>query len=167
MRDAILKNPAWDYRTTPIDYDRDVALADRSDLARVNASNPDIAPYVGRGGKLILSGGWNNALVPAGAVLDYYNRVETTIGIESTRRAVRLYMVPGMIECNGGPGTDTFDMLGVMRRWVEGSQAPNEVIASRVEHGTVVRTRPLCPYPLVATYRGSGSTDAARNFVCR
>ena len=109
-----------------------------------------------RGGKLILSGGWNNALVPAGAVLDYYNRVEATIGRENTRRAVRLYMVPGMIECNGGPGTDTFDMLGVMRRWVERGQAPNEVIASRVEHGKVVRTRPLCPYPQVATYRGQG-----------
>src|SRR5207253_3374178 len=124
---VIKGDPAWDYRTTPVDFDRDVALGDRADIARVNASNPDISEYVRRGGKLILSGGWNNALVPAGAVLDYYKRVETTIGIENTRRAVRLYMVPGMIECNGGPGADTFDMLAVMRRWVEGSQAPNEV----------------------------------------
>jgi feruloyl esterase len=163
----ILGDPAWDHRTTPVDLDRHVALADRSDIARVNASNPDISEYVRRGGKLILSGGWNNALVPAGAVVDYYNRVEATIGRENTRRAVRLYMVPGMIECNGGPGTDTFDMLGVMRRWVEAGQAPNEVTASRVEHGKVVRTRPLCPYPQSATYRGSGSTDDARNFVCK
>ena len=167
LRDAILKDPAWDYRTTPVDFDRHVALADRSDIARVNASNPDISAYVRQGGKLILSGGWNNALVPAGAVLDYYNSVEARIGREDTRRAVRLYMVPGMIECNGGPGTDTFDMLGVMRRWVERGQAPNEVIASRVEHGKVVRTRPLCPYPQVATYRGTGSTDEAGHFVCK
>lgn len=167
LRDAILKNPAWDYRTSPIDYDRDVALADTSDIARVNASNPDISPYVRRGGKLILSGGWNNALVPAGAVVDYYGRVATAIGRDAARRSVRLYMVPGMIECNGGPGTDTFDMLDVMRRWVERGQTPNEVIASRVEHGKVVRTRPLCPYPQVATYTGKGSTDDARNFVCR
>jgi feruloyl esterase len=164
---VILGDPAWDYRTTPVDFDRHVTLADRSDIARVNASNSDISEYVRHGGKLILSGGWNNALVPAGAVLDYYNSVAATIGIENTRRAVRLYMVPGMIECNGGPGTDTFDMLGVMRRWVERGQAPNEVIASRVEYGKVVRTRPLCPYPQVATYRGSGSTDDARNFVCK
>ena len=110
-----------------------------------------------QGGKLILSGGWNNALVPAGAVLDYYERVASDARRRAqAQRAVRLYMVPGMIECNGGPGTDTFDMLGVMRRWVERDQAPNEVIASRVEHGKVVRTRPLCPYPQVATYRGSG-----------
>ncbi len=167
LRDAILKDPTWDYRTSPIDYDRDVARADSSDIARVNASNPDISAYVRRGGKLILSGGWNNALVPAGAVVDYYSRVEAAIGRDATQRSVRLYMVPGMIECNGGPGTDTFDMLAVMRQWVERGQTPNEVIASRVEHGKVVRTRPLCPYPQVATYRGTGSTDDARNFVCR
>jgi feruloyl esterase len=163
----ILGDPAWDYGTTPVDFDRHVALADRSAIARVNASNPDISSYVRQGGKLILSGGWNNALVPAGAVLDYYNNVQARIGIEDTRKGVRLYMVPGMIECNGGPGTDTFDMLSVMRRWVERNEAPNEVIASRVERGKVVRTRPLCPYPQVATYRGSGSTDEASNFVCK
>ena len=161
----IVGDPAWDYRS--IDFDRHVALADRSEIARVNASNPDVSQYVRRGGKLILSGGWNNALVPAGAVLDYYKSVAATIGVEDTQRAVRLYMVPGMIECNGGPGTDTFDMLAVMRRWVESGQAPAEVIASRVEHGKVVRTRPLCPYPQVATYLGSGSTDDAGSFVCK
>jgi len=163
----ILDDPTWDYRTSPVDFDRHVALADKSAIARVSASNPDISDYVRRGGKLILSGGWNNALVPAGAVLDYYKSVEARIGIDDTRGAIRLYMVPGMIECNGGPGTDTFDLLAVMRRWVERGEAPNDVPASRVEHGKVVRTRPLCPYPQVATYRGSGSTDDARNFVCK
>jgi feruloyl esterase len=161
----ILGDPSWDYRM--IDFDRHVALADRSDIARVSASNPNVSDYVRRGGKLILSGGWNNALVPAGAVVDYYTRVRSTIGAPETDRSVRLYMVPGMIECNGGPGTDTFDMLGVMRRWVERGEAPSDVTASRVEHGKVVRTRPLCPYPQIATYKGSGSTDEAKNFMCR
>ena len=167
LRDAILKQPGWDYRKTPIDFDRDVAAADRSDIARVSAFNPNISQFVRRGGKLILSGGWNNAIVPPEAIIDYYKNVEAAIGRRDTQRAVRLYMVPGMIECNGGPGTDTFDLLGVMRRWVERGQAPNEVIASRVEHGRVVRTRPLCPFPRVATYKGTGSTDDARNFVCK
>lgn len=167
LRDAVLKDPTWNYPGSPIDFDRHVALADASDLARVNASNPDISPFVKRGGKLILSGGWNNALVPAGAVLDYYQRVRSTIGPRSTEHAVRLYMVPGMIECNGGPGTDTFDMLAAMRRWVENDRAPQDIPASRVEYGKVVRTRSLCPYPQVATYRGKGSTDDASNFVCR
>ncbi len=167
LRDVVLKDPTWDFRTTPIDYDRHVALADQADIARVNASNPDISAFVKQGGKLILSGGWNNALVPAGAVVDYYRSVRETIGAASTQQAVRLFMVPGMIECNGGPGTDTFDMLGVMRGWVERGQAPNQVLASRVERGQVVRTRPLCAYPQVATYRGQGSTDDATSFVCK
>ena len=167
LRDMVLKDPSWDWRTSPIDFDRHVALADQSDIARVNASNADISAFVKQGGKLILSGGWNNALVPAGAVLDYYDRVRAALGPAQAQRAVRLYMVPGMIECNGGAGTDTFDLLAVMRRWVEQNQAPNEVIASRVEHGKVVRTRPLCPHPQVATYRGQGSTDDARNFACK
>jgi tannase/feruloyl esterase len=167
LRDAILKDPAWDYRTTPVDFDRHVALADRSDLARVNASKADISAFVRNGGKLMLSGGWNNALVPAGAVLDYYQRVAAAIGRENTANALRLYMVPGMIECNGGPGTDTFDMLATMRKWVEQKEAPHELLASRVEHGKVIRTRPLCPYPQTATYRGQGSTDEAGSFVCK
>jgi feruloyl esterase len=54
-----------------------------------------------------------------------------------------------------------------MRRWIEGGQAPNEVVASRVEHGAIVRTRPLCPYPQSAAYTGVGSTNDAKNFVCR
>jgi feruloyl esterase len=161
----ILGDPTFDYRS--VNFDAHVAAADRSDIARVSASNADVSEYVRRGGKLILSGGWNNALVPAGAVVDYFDRVRSTIGARDTQRAVRLYMVPGMIECNGGPGTDTFDLLGVMRRWVENGQAPSDVPASRVEHGKVVRTRPLCPYPQVATYRGTGSTDEAKNFLCK
>jgi feruloyl esterase len=161
----ILGDPAFEYQS--VNFDTHVAAADRSDIARVSASNANLSDYIGRGGKLILSGGWSNALVPAGAVVDYYGRVRSTIGAQNTQRGVRLYMVPGMIECNGGPGTDTFDLLGVMRQWVERGQAPDAVTASRVEHGKVVRTRPLCPYPQVATYKGSGSTDEARNFVCR
>ncbi len=167
LRDAVLKDPTWDYRTARVDYDRDVALADKADVARVSASNPDISPFLARGGKLMLSGGWNNALVPAGAVLDYFHKVQATVSAARVRQSVRLYMVPGMIECNGGPGTDTFDLLGAMRGWVEHGRAPSAVPASRVEHGRVVRTRPLCPFPQVATYRGRGSTDEASNFVCR
>ena len=72
-----------------------------------------------------------------------------------------------MSECNGGPGTDTFDMFAAMRQWVEQGKAPSTVVASRVEDGKVVRTRPLCPYPQVARYKGTGSTNEAANFVCR
>ncbi len=79
----------------------------------------------------------------------------------------RLFMVPGMNHCGGGPGTTTFDMLAALEQWVEKKQAPSQIPASRVVEGKVERTRPLCPYPQVATYKGSGSTDDAANFVCK
>ena len=71
-------------------------------------------------------------------------------------------MVPDMSECNGGAGTDTFDMFAAMRDGSRTGEAPRAVLASRVEADGACRTRPLCPYPLVATYVGSGSTDDAR-----
>jgi feruloyl esterase len=79
----------------------------------------------------------------------------------------RFYRVPGMNHCAGGPSTDQFDMLTALENWVEKKQAPANIPASRVANGQTVRTRPLCPYPQTATYRGSGSTDDASSFVCK
>lgn len=168
FRSFVFKDPNWDFRERPLDFDQDVARANSPDIAVINAVKPDISKYAARGGRLILANGWSNAIVPPGATVDYYNSVRKTIGARATDAGVRLYMVPDMSECNGGAGTDTFDMFGVMRDWVEKGKAPHEVRASRVEDaGRVSRTRPLCPYPQVATYRGSGSTDQAANFSCR
>jgi feruloyl esterase len=75
-------------------------------------------------------------------------------------------MVPGMGHCSGGPGTGTFDALTPLDQWVEKGVAPGKIIASRVSAGVVERTRPLCPYPQVARWKGTGSTDVASNFVC-
>jgi feruloyl esterase len=72
-----------------------------------------------------------------------------------------------MAHCGGGTGTSTFDMLTALEQWVEGKRAPDSIPASRVEKGATIRTRPLCAYPQVATYKGSGSTDDAANFVCK
>ena len=74
---------------------------------------------------------------------------------------------PAMLHCAGGPGRNTFDALGALEQWVEHGSKPSSIIASRSTDGVVVRTRPLCPYPQVATYSGSGSIDTAANFVCR
>ena len=79
----------------------------------------------------------------------------------------RLFMVPGMGHCGGGDGTSTFNMISALEQWVEDGQAPDSIPASRVRNGVVDRTRPLCPYPQVAAYKGSGSTDEAANFACR
>ena len=76
-------------------------------------------------------------------------------------------MVPGMQHCSGGPGPNTFDMLTALENWVEKGQAPERVVASHLTAGVVDRTRPLCVYPKVAVYDGSGSTDDEANFKCR
>ncbi len=165
LRNFVFNDPMRDYKVNPVNFDSDVALADRPESAVLNAFDPDLSKFAAAGGKLILAGGWANAIVPPGAIIDYYKNVTAKIGKRATDNAVRLYMVPGMSECNGGPGTDTFDMVRVLQQWVEQKKAPQEVIASRVENGKVVRTRPLCPYPQVATYKGKGSTDEAGNFA--
>ena len=81
--------------------------------------------------------------------------------------AYRLFMAPGMAHCGGGEGPNTFDMLAALEEWVERGKAPVQIVASRQSNGTTTRTRPLCPYPQVAEYKGSGSTDDAANFACR
>ena len=167
MKYFALKDPNWDYKTRPINFDSDVALADKPANQPVNAIDPNIKKFVARGGKMILSAGWNDAGVPPLEVVNYYNNVVKTIGAKSAMSAVRLYMVPGMGHCGGGEGTDQFDLFPALQQWVEQKQPPANLIASRVENGKQVRTRPLCAYPEIATYKGSGSTDDAANFVCK
>jgi feruloyl esterase len=76
-------------------------------------------------------------------------------------------MAPGMAHCGGGEGPNTFDMVGALEQWVEQGKAPDRVIASRSVNRVVDRTRPLCPYPQVARYKGPGSTDEAASFLCQ
>ena len=76
-------------------------------------------------------------------------------------------MVPGMGHCGGGDGPGNFDMLTALEQWVENNKAPDQIVASRIANGKTERTRPLCPYPQAATYKGTGSTDDAANFVCK
>jgi feruloyl esterase len=79
----------------------------------------------------------------------------------------RTFMVPGMFHCRGGLGTDRFDALTPVVAWTELGIVPNTIYSSRIEGGEVVRTRPLCPWPAVAHYRGEGNPDDAENFECR
>jgi feruloyl esterase len=88
-------------------------------------------------------------------------------GADAVHDHYRLFMVPGMAHCGGGTGPNSFDMLAALEAWVEQGQAPDRIVASRLRDGEVERTRPLCPYPQVAVYTGTGSTDQAEHFVCR
>jgi feruloyl esterase len=128
----------------------------------------DLRPFRKAGGKLIVYHGWADPGISALGTLDYIERMTRAVGGQAAADAfTRTYFVPGMHHCAGGPGVDQFDMLTVLERWVEQGEAPRHVVASRVEQGKTVRSRPLCPHPSVAVYSGSGSIDDAASFVCR
>ena len=178
----IYQNAAWDYRKA--NFDQDIRTADETMGARLNAIDPNLKALENRGGKLILFHGWSDpALVPT-ATVNYYENVAAKVGQKDAAGFVRLYMVPGMNHCALGPGPSSFgalpragetdpnfSMFAALERWVEQGAAPDKIVATRFKtdgdpSSGVARTRPLCPYPQVARYKGSGSTDEAANFAC-
>jgi len=162
----VFQDPNWDYKT--FDFATDVTRTEKADKGVMNAMNPDLAAFAARGGKMIQYHGWADPQIAPGSSVNYYKTVlETMGGAKKVQDFYRLFMVPGMAHCGGGEGTSNFDMLSVLEQWVEKGKAPEQVPASRVREGKVDRTRPLCPYPQVAQYRGTGSTDDAANFVCK
>ena len=162
----VFKNPGWDYKT--LNFAGDWALVEKAENGAMNALDPNLKPFVARGGKLIMYHGWADPQIPADSSVRYYkNMVDTMGGAGRVSDNIRMFMVPGMAHCGGGTGTSTFDMLTALEQWVEKKQAPAQIPASRVANGQVNRTRPLCPYPQAATYKGSGSIDEAASFVCK
>src|ERR1019366_6615251 len=131
----------------------------------LDATDPDLSRFRERGGKILMYFGWADPALNPLMGVEYYEQVSQRMGV-GTGGFFRLFMVPGMFHCNGGVGADTFDKLGPLAGWVERGTVPDAIPASRVAGGKVVRTRPLCAYPEVARYKGSGSTDDAANFAC-
>ncbi len=162
---ATFRNENWDWRT--FDFDRDSALADTIDAGTTNAIDANLKPFFDRGGKLIQYHGWADPGITPLNSINYYKSVAERPGAAMLGDSYRLFMAPGMAHCGGGEGPDSFDAIGALERWVENKQPPDRLVASRRRNGKVDRTRPLCPFPQVAVYRGAGSTDDAANFTCR
>ncbi len=166
FRYMVFNDPKWDWRT--FDVDRDLAKADQVLHGLLTAIDPkSLGSFFGHGGKLLTYQGWSDQDISPLASVNFYKSVTSTIGDAGVSRSMRLFMVPGMGHCGGGEGPNTFDMMVPLEQWVEKGQAPARVDASHSTNGTIDRTRPLCPYPQVAHYTGTGSIDAAENFVCR
>jgi feruloyl esterase len=162
----VFNDPNWDYKT--INPDKDFVLAEKAIGNSMDAVNPDLKPFVDHGGKLIMYHGWSDPGIPPMNTVQYYKSVIDMLGGQTkTANSVRLFMIPGMNHCQGGPGTDKFDGVGILARWVQSGKAPDQMIASHQTAGKVDRTRPLCPYPQVAVYKGTGNTDDAGSFVCK
>ena len=159
----IFQDPDWDWKT--LDMDKDVAYG-RAVLRSINlADNPNLKPFFDRGGKLLMYHGWIDGASPMQSV-SYMDAVKKTVGATQTENAMRLFTVPGMGHCMGGTGCDTFDKLGELDHWVETDKAPERIVASRLQGDKVVRTHPLCLYPKVARYKGTGDVNDAANFEC-
>ena len=110
--------------------------------------------------------GWTDQQVnPLNSVI-YYDSVLKAVGKEKSANSIALFMVPGMNHCAGGAGTDTFDKVKTLEEWVERGKTPDHIVASHLTSGQVDKTRPICPFPQVAIYSGTGSTTDAASFVC-
>jgi len=176
----VFEKSAWDYRTFQVD--RDTQAADAKLARTLNATDADLKPFRDRGGKLIVYHGWNDPAISPLNSIAYFREVQAKMGVKQTDRFARLYLAPGVAHCAGGPGPDSFgqgvgdaadpqhSMSKALEQWVENKTAPGAIIATKYKTGDpasgAVRTRPLCPYPQVARYKGSGSIDDAASFTC-
>lgn len=164
FRYMVMRDPNYDPLT--FDYDRDKTELEKLSPA-LDAVNADLRPFSRRGAKLILYHGWSDPDISPLGTIHYYREMERFTG-PKTDSFARLFMVPGMQHCGGGPGPDLFDPVSAIERWVEEGQAPTKIIASHMStRGIVDRTRPLCPYPQVAVYGGKGDTKDAASFACK
>ena len=162
----VFGRPDWNWRT--FDLERDVAAADRKGEGTLSAIDPDLSAFARHGGKLLMYHGWSDQDIAPRASINFYTSARAaTHAPSSNAEWLRLFMVPGMGHCGGGEGPNTFDMMPPLESWVERGEVPARVVASRVDEGRTVRTRPLCVYPQVARYSGSGGIDDAANFVCQ
>jgi hypothetical protein len=164
FRSWVFENPTWDPQS--FDWDKDVAAVNAK-YPFLSAMSTDYSTFKARGGKLVMYTGLADPVTSPFDTIAYYDAVVAAMGgVEATQSFYRFFPVPGMAHCRGGAGTDTFDALGALESWVEHATAPETIPASHSTNGRIDRTRPLCAYPAVARYKGTGSIDDAANFSC-
>jgi feruloyl esterase len=172
FRSVLFRDPKWDYRS--LNFDTDITFAEELDHETINATDANLKAFFARGGKLLQYHGWaDNQISPTNSINYYETVLNAPGGGEKIKNSYRLFMIPGMEHCgadsriqDGGEGLNSFDSISVLEQWVENKQPPDRILASRIVDGKPDRTRPLCPYPQVARYTGTGSTEIASSFVC-
>jgi feruloyl esterase len=190
FRYMVFNDPNYDFRQ--FNYDLDIPYADGKVIAGsrvadnlasiVNSNDPNLLAFKESGGKLIHYHGFNDPTVSPLASIEYYEKAAASLkdltrgGKDSEKddepkgltSFYRLFMIPGMLHCSGGPGTDQFDLLTALERWVEDDDEPDAIPASHLNaSGSVAFTRPLCPYPKKATWTARGQNTDAKNYACK
>ena len=160
----VFKNEKWDWRAFRLSTDLPRAL--RVDDGIINHLDPNLQGFFDAGGKLLMYHGWSDPQVPPLATIAYFNAVLKATNESRRGSAIELYLQPGVNHCWGGDGPDLFDAVGALDHWMRDGRAPARITAAHMSDKGVNRTRPLCPYPQVAKYMGSGSIDQAENFRC-
>ncbi len=156
----IFNDPNWDYR----DYDFSTFKEDCEYASSyLNATSTDYSRFKELGGKLILPHGWNDPALSAFTSIEHYEAVKEQD--DNVDEYFRMFLLPGVLHCGGGPGPDRAEWINYIRTWVEEDQAPEKIILSKYEEGEVIMTRPVFPYPFKAEYMGQGDTKDAENFV--
>jgi feruloyl esterase len=164
FRDIVFNNPQWDYKS--YDYDKDLAASYDAGSGILDVPSDGLTKFIEGGGKLMLSHGWADGLIPAPSTVEFYRSMTANMDSKKAADSVRLFMIPGAGHCGGGDAPGVTDMLSTIDQWVETGKAPDRIIASNPANQKPM-TRPLCRYPQTAKYEGSGSTDDAANFECK
>jgi feruloyl esterase len=148
-----------------LDFDR--AAGETDQTARINdAVDTNLSTFAAHGGKLLIYEGLSDPVFSADDIIDYYRQLERDNGgPEKAAATARLFLVPGMNHCGGGPATDQFDALTSLEMWVEQGEEPQSIMATGAAFPG--RTRPLCPYPQYAAYNGSGDPQDGHNVTCK
>jgi len=163
----LLQDPKWDFTTlTPAGFEQLWRQSVEQYGAVIGTDDPDLTRFRDRGSKVIIYHGLTDQLIPAEGTVDYYKRVQQRMGgADKTAQFARLFLAPGVDHGFRGAGPTPVGTMDAIIRWVEEGKAPDELMAEKRDSGKVIRTRPLFPYPQIAKYKGSGSTDDAENFV--
>ena len=165
----VFRDAGWDYKTRPINFDSDVTASNRPEIQAVNAVDPDLSRFFARGGKLLLVDGWADAAVPPKVAINYYDAVVKKLGAKRVKESMRFFMVPAM---GHGPGTNgaenfNFDALGLIEKWKENGEAPDQLIVTHFKDGKEVGTRLICQFPQVAMYNGGGNPEDSKSYSCK
>ena len=171
FKDFVYSDPEW--KLSSFEFDPAYKAANEKTAAALNSTDADLKAFAARGGKLIMYHGWNDPAIPALSSIAYYDQVRAAMGVPAVDAAIRLYMVPGMLHCDGGPGATELgqdesmprldsqhDVLMALEQWVETGKGPGTIVAKGKG-----MTRPICVWPEVAKYLDGDTKDAA-SFKC-